>query len=155
MYEKTKHTIKAIIEKLLNNDYDFRWIFVSSIGYNLIKTYAKTFDKNLQDFVFDEKVNWFLNEIGFYDNTFKLSNHNTQKKITPIYSIVWFWEVEKISSNFYDRLEIILWKQYKSTLVNLSNAIFELLNNIEHHSWANLWEIADNFSSAQIYWGKW
>ncbi len=155
MYEKTKQTIKIIVEKLLNNDYDFRWIFVSCIGYNLIKVYAKTFDKNLLDFIFDESVDWFLNEIGFYDDNFKLSNYNTQKRITPIYSIVWFWEVEKISNNFYDRLKIILWTEYQSIIVNLSNAIFELLNNIEHHSWADLWEIANNFSSAQIYLWKW
>jgi len=155
MYDKTKDTIKIIVEKLLNNDYDFRGIFISCIGYNLIKTYAKTFNKNLLDFVFDESVDWFLSEIGFYDDNFKLSNHNTQQRITPIYSIYWFWEVEKISSNFYDRLEIILRKEYKSVIANLSNAIFELLNNIEHHSWANLWEIADNFSSAQIYLWKW
>ncbi len=159
MENKIYNNILEILSKLKNNNLDFRWIFISPIGYCLIKTYVQDKGLNIKDCIFDDNVDWFLSQIGFYDWKYNLVNDYAIHNVSPIHTInsMSWEEIEQIVNKIYLQISSQLWNEYKTVVNKLNDALSELLNNIQHHAWTiEKWDeitenIPFNFSASQIY----
>lgn len=154
MFNKTRNTIKNILENLSNWDKKING-FVPPIWYCLIKTFSKDKNIDISEFEFKPKVKNFLNSLNFYDE-----NCETEvDKILPIRNIpTQEWkEVDLITNEFWDLIKKFLWSWKEKLASNMIKMIWELLNNIAHHSWEidknnhNQAFIYDNYQSGQYF----
>lgn len=132
MYNKTKDVIKDFLktfdewEKIFTN-------FMPPIGYTLLKTFAKNKKIELNNFAFKNQVKSFLNNLNFFDDNCKILN----KKVLPIRSILnqeWL-EIDEITNEFWNLFKIFLWDWKENLISNMITMLWEMLNNIAHHSW--------------------
>ena len=132
MYNRTKDSIIYILECLSKWEKEFKW-FIPPACYTILKTYAKSKDIDLDNLNFEKKVKLFLDEINFFDD----SNFNIKaKNILPISTIhTQDWnDIDEITNNFWELLKCFLWNKEKKLVSNMTNMLWELLNNVAHHS---------------------
>lgn len=159
MYSKTKTQIIEIVNKLNGNNFNFSDTFISPAWYTIIKTHFEKNNLIINDLVFSDNVKSFLNNLWFFNkNDYCISNLK-RSKILPLKTINsqdWS-EIEEIWNEFYKLLSEFLPENTKF-IANISSIIWELLNNISHHSWKkdvydDTWDviISTNYQSWQCY----
>lgn len=158
MYNKTKNDIiKTILEKLDSEDTNFIKFFMSPAWYTIIKTYCDKNKINLNNLKFDDNVEEFLNKLWFYDWKYEISKDT----VLPIKTITTQYcddEIEETTNKFGELLKEYMWKWKDNIIRNIIKILWELLNNISHHSWEkdllnDDWKvfISQNYQSGQYY----
>ncbi len=156
MYNKTKSIIKDVLKKLNLQDYNFINTFIPPAWYTIIKTYCENKKINKKQLIFDNNVKNFLDKLWFYNWECNI----LKETILPIRTITTQYsddEIEETTNDFDKLLKNYLWAWKDSLIRNIIKILWELLNNISHHSWkkdlnSDLWVlISENFQSWQYY----
>jgi hypothetical protein len=151
MYLKTKTQIIDVLNNINQKKMDFSSIFISPAWYTILKTYIdnnKDFD--IKKLSFSSNTNSFLHSLWFFNSDDYCISTIKRNKILPLETINsqdWS-EIDVINNNFRELLGEFLWNNNK-LLNNISLIIWELLNNISHHSWWK--DLNDNTGDVMIY----
>lgn len=131
MFDKTKSTIIKILKDLSEWNREISG-FMPPIWYCLTKTFADWKDIDINEFKFDDKVDSFLRTLNFYDN-----DCINNSKILPIRTIPnQDWpENDLIANEFNNLIKKFLWTWKENLVSSMYKILWELLNNIAHHSW--------------------